>query len=107
MTPSALKDNHTNSSTNDDGVDELSRVLAEQQVDYDDLSEMRAREPSIVLPPPSDFTVMPEQQHYYKSTDDNGRIIITPTTSSSGKHHDEQQKIEQRREHMDINTWIV
>ena len=50
------RDNHESSSTNDDSVDELSRVLAEQHVNYDDLSEMRPREPSIILPSPSDFT---------------------------------------------------
>ena len=50
------RDNHESSSTNDDSVDELSRVLAEQHVNYHDLSEMRLREPSIILPPPSDFT---------------------------------------------------
>ena len=103
------RDNHESSTTNDDSVDELSRVLAEQHVNYDDLSEMRPREPSIILPPPSDFTAtISERQCYSKSIDDNSKIIITPTTtSSSSKLHDEHQKMEQRRKHIDINTWIV
>ena len=98
----AITDYHESSSTND-GVDELSRTLAEQQITHDDLSEMRPREDSIILPPPSDFTA--EQRCYNESHDDNGKIIITATTtSSSDKHH---LRMEERRIHSDINTWIV
>ena len=91
-------------------VDELSRTLAEQQINCDDLfEEMRPREASIVLPPPSDFAApIPEQQCYNKSPDDNGKIIITATTtSSSGEHHNDHQGMEVKRKHNDINTWIV
>lgn len=100
-----IMDYHESSSTND-GVDELSRTLAEQQITHDDLSEMRPREDSIILPPPSDFTA--EQRCYNKSPDDNGKVIVTATTtSSSDQHHDDHWRMEERRTHSDINTWIV
>ena len=96
-------------SSSSDGVDELSRTLAEQQINCDDLfEEMRLRKASIVLPPPSDFAAPIPEQRYNKSPDDNGKIIITATrTSSSDKHHNDHQGMEEKRKHYDINTWIV
>ena len=74
-------------------------------MNYDDVSEMRLREASIILPPPNDFTA---EHCHDKFTDDNGEVVInSTTTSSSGKHHDKHQRIDKRREHMDVNTWIV
>ena len=108
LSSSAMMAYHESSTS--DGVDELSRTLAEQQINCDDLfEEMRPREASIVLPPPSDFAAaIPEQQCYNKSPDDNSKIIITATTtSSSDKHHHDHQGMEEKRKHGDLNTWIV
>ena len=89
------------SSTKDINVDVLSRVLADQQLDYDDLSEMRPREPSIILPPPNNFTVVAEH-HNSKSSDTNSRASVNSATkASSSSVQDEKQKMKQ------IKLWII
>ena len=94
LTSGSLSHNELSSTTSHDGIDKLSRVLAEQQITYDDLSEMRPREPSIILPPPSDFT----EQHHNKHTNEDGRTIVAAaSTSSSSTHHEQHWEAEQRK----------
>ncbi|XP_065894040.1 pleckstrin homology domain-containing family G member 3-like isoform X2 [Dysidea avara] len=64
---------HTNN-LGEDQISELGGRLADQQLTDDLLSEMRPREPSIVLPPPSQFT---------STTEDQDKITTSPATASS------------------------